>query len=141
MVDSATHAMTEVALGLSMSFFSLLILALLSFQLPQNSENGVVQQMQNSRPPTESTLQVSSHKGSSESSETPQLGFYFAGRLYDQTLASVEPDSFRADKPVIIAVSKSLPFADIMALRERANHPNLFITLLTEEWQQRLENL
>ena len=37
MQDTATQAMTEVALGLSMAFFALLILALISVTLPEES--------------------------------------------------------------------------------------------------------
>ena len=35
--DTSTQAMTEVALGLSMAFFSLLILALFSIGLPEQA--------------------------------------------------------------------------------------------------------
>lgn len=37
--DTSTQAMTEVALGLSMAFFCLLILALFSIGLPEQAPN------------------------------------------------------------------------------------------------------
>ncbi len=141
--DTSTQAMTEVALGLSMAFFSLLILALFSIGLPE--------QVQKNQPSLTNDEQLklagnsektSSNKTSNNSKQ--QYAFYLNGQFYDKQLNPLNSDNFarfETQQPLILAVQDSLPLIQIMALRKQINHPNLSITMLNQKWQTQLEKM
>ncbi|MFT6284665.1 MAG: hypothetical protein ACJAXM_001139 [Arenicella sp.] len=141
--DTSTQAMTEVALGLCMAFFCLLILALFSI--------GVPEQVQQEQPPLSDTgrlkLAASSGKTSlTKTDENPkqQYAFYFNGQFYDKQLKHLHIDNFsnfETQQPLILAVQDNLPLKHIMALRKQIHHPNLSITMLNQSWQTQLEKM
>jgi hypothetical protein len=147
--DTSTQAMTEVALGLSMAFFSLLILALFSIGLPEQAlQNEPVQKNQ---PPlnNDEQLKLASSNGKKSQSKTSvnekqQYAFYFNEQFYDKQLNRLSIDNFarfETQQPLILAVQDSLPLVQIMALRKQINHPNLSITMLNQTWQTQLEKM
>jgi hypothetical protein len=140
--DTSTQAMTEVALGLSMAFFSLLILALFSIGLPE--------QMKKDQPSlaSDEQLKLASNDTKTSTNKTSenkkqQFAFYFNGQFYDQQLNRLSSDNFDRfeTNPLILAVQDSLPLLQIMALRKQINHPNLSITMLNQKWQTQLEKI
>jgi len=147
--DTSTQAMTEVALGLSMAFFSLLILALFSIGLPEQTlKNAAVQNGQPSLNKDEQ-IKLVSNSGKSSSNKTSknpkqQYAFYFNGQFYNKQLKHLHIDnfsSFETQQPLILAVQDNLPLKHIMALRQQINHPNLSITMLNQSWQTQLEKM
>jgi hypothetical protein len=147
--DTSTQAMTEVALGLSMAFFSLLILALFSIGLPEQTQKNVpVQKNQPSFASDEQLKIVSNSKKKSSSKidqdNKQQYAFYFNGQFYDKQLKRLNSDNFArfdSQQPLILAVQDSLALIQIMALRKQINHPNLSITMLNQKWQTQLEKM
>jgi hypothetical protein len=141
--DTSTQAMTEVALGLSMAFFSLLILALFSIGLPE--------QMKKDQPSlaSDEQLKLASNDTKTSTNKTSenkkqQFAFYFNGQFYDQQLNRLSSDNFdrfETNHPLILAVQDSLPLLQIMALRKQINHPNISITMLNQKWQTQLEKI
>jgi len=141
--------MTEVALGLSMAFFSLLILALFSIGLPEQTQKN--QHLQKDQPSLAEDEQLklasNSEKPSQErtsGNKKQQYAFYFNGQFYDKHLNRLDIDNFsrfETQQPLILAVQDSLPLIKIMALRKQINHPNLSITMLNQKWQTRLEQM
>ena len=125
--------MTEVALGLSMAFFTLLIVALLSISLPKDSAF-------NESKHTPSGVELKNSEANKKSSET-QFAFYFHNQLYDQALSLRTIDSFPDHINLVIAVEPQLAFAEVFALRQKLNHPKLSMTTLNDAWQSRLEQL
>ena len=141
--DTSTQAMTEVALGLSMAFFCLLILALFSIGLPEQD-----QQNEPSLATDEQLKLAGNSEGSSSNkiseNKQQQYAFYFNGQFYDQQLNLFTIDSFarfETQQPLILAVQDSLPLIQIMAVRKQINHPNLSITMLNQKWQTQLEQM
>jgi len=141
--DTSTQAMTEVALGLSMAFFSLLILALFSIGLPEH-----VQKEQSSST-TDEQLKLAANTDKSSSNKAPvnnnqQYAFYFNGQFYDKQLNHLNINNFalfETQQPLVLAVQDSLPLIQIMAVRKQINHPNLSITMLNQTWQTQLEKM
>ncbi len=97
MNDTSSNAMTEVALGLSMAFFALLILSLISSMASthQVHNNQKVEQVELDASLEENSSHVVSTKAASEDSanESSQAKvssnlyvFYWKGRFYDQDL-------------------------------------------------------
>ena len=147
--DTSTQAMTEVALGLSMAFFSLLILALFSIGLPEQTQKK--QHLQKDQPSLAEDEQLKLASNSEKPSQKrtsgnkkQQYAFYFNGQFYDKQLNRLDIDNFsrfETQQPLILAVQDSLPLIKIMALRKQINHPNLSITMLNQKWQTRLEQM
>ncbi|MFT6992539.1 MAG: hypothetical protein ACJASL_004539 [Paraglaciecola sp.] len=141
--DTSTQAMTEVALGLSMAFFSLLILALFSIGLPE--------QTQKDQPSlaNDEHIKLTGNSGKTPTNPTSknkkqQYAFYFNGQFYDQQLHLLNINKvsrFDTQQPLILAVQDSLPLIQIMAVRKQINHPNLSITMLNQKWQTQLEKI
>lgn len=141
--DTSTQAMTEVALGLSMAFFSLLILALFSIGLPEQ-----LQKAPSSTATAEQLKLAANHEKSSSNktseNKNQQFAFYFNGQFYDKHLNRLNGDNFTrfdAQQPLILAVQDNLPLIQIMAVRKQINHPNLSITMLNQNWQTQLEKM
>ncbi|WP_293746188.1 hypothetical protein [uncultured Paraglaciecola sp.] len=141
--DTSTQAMTEVALGLSMAFFSLLILALFSIGLPDSTQK------------EEPSLTIDEQLTLADNNEKPsknqtaesrkqQYVFYFNQQFYDKQLTRLNIDNFsrfETQQPLILAVQDNLPLIKIMALRKQINHPQLSITMLDNKWQSQLEKM
>jgi len=141
--DTSTQAMTEVALGLSMAFFCLLILALFSIGLPEQALKNKPSLVTDEQLKLATNSEKSSTNKSSENKQQ-QYAFYFDGQFYDQQLKHLSVDNFsrfETQKPLILAVQDSLPLIQIMAVRKQINHPNLSITMLNQNWQTQLEKM
>ena len=147
--DTSTQAMTEVALGLSMAFFSLLILALFSIGLPEQTQKNVPAQKNQPSFASDEQLKIASNSKKQSSSKIDQnnkqqYAFYFNGQFYDKQLKRLNSNNFTrfdSQQPLILAVQDSLALIQIMALRKQINHPNLSITMLNQKWQTQLEKM
>lgn len=144
--DNNTQAMTEVALGLSMAFFSLLILALLSMTGEQISEQATTEQRQNTE-----AMQAQNRLSLSEQSEKtarqdPSLSsavqeqisfiFYYEGHYYDTTLDKYSPNDVDPDKTTVVAVMADLSFAEVMQVHKDFAHKAVQITAMDQNWEQ-----
>jgi hypothetical protein len=147
--DTSTQAMTEVALGLCMAFFCLLILALFSIGLPEQAQKNVPVQKNQPSFASDEQLKLASNSKKPSSSKIDQnnkqqYAFYFDGKFYDKQLKRLNSDNFErfdTQQPLILAVQDSLALIQIMALRKQINHPNLSITMLNQKWQTQLEKM
>jgi len=141
MQDTTTNAMTEVALGLAMAFFSLLIVTMISMTMSlqsPTSENleGIQDQ--------ETLSILSSKKNKTVKSDheiKQQFVFYYSGKLFDETLTVCSLHCIQQKEHLVIAVEKELNFNEVYELKIRLNHPNLSITTLNKAWIQRLSQL
>lgn len=144
--DTTTQAMTEVALGLSMAFFAILIVALLSMGVPpsEDAETGA-----QATPDTENKFSLvesrdtSEPQGSATASpeEQPQFVFLYEGNLYNSALKPFEAAMLEKSQPVYLAVPANAAMDEVIKVKARINHPNLSITLLNQAWKTRLEQL
>jgi hypothetical protein len=147
--DTSTQAMTEVALGLSMAFFSLLILALFAIGLPEQAQKNEPTQTSQPSLAKDEQLKLAGNSEKPSSSKASknnkqQYAFYFNGKFYDKHLTPLSIDNFarfETQYPLTLAVSDSLPLSQIMAVRKKINHPNLSITMLNQKWQTQLEQM
>ena len=141
MQDTTSTAMTEVALGLSMAFFTLLIVALLSMSVPKEKTTTEKLKTTTNIPDDLKNNQVidihmkNKHSGNS----TMQFAFYFKQKFYDSALVLRTIDSFSKEQTLIIAVDPNLAFAEVFALRQQINHPKLAITTSNNAWRTRLQ--
>jgi hypothetical protein len=147
--DTSTQAMTEVALGLSMAFFSLLILALFSIGLPAQTQKNEYMQKNPSSLTNNEQLKLAGNSPKTSPDKPPkrnkqQYAFYFNGQFYDKQSNLLHIDHFSrfdTQQPLILAVQDNLPLKQIMVVRKQINHPNLSITMLNQKWQTQLEKM
>lgn len=141
--DNTTQAMTEVALGLSMAFFAILIVALLSMGVPpsEDAETGA-----QATPDTENKFSLVESRNSAEPQnsaaspeEQPQFLFLYEGNLYNSALKPFEVAMLEKSQPVYLAVPANAAMDEVIKVKARINHPNLSITLLNQAWKTRLE--
>jgi hypothetical protein len=144
--DTSTQAMTEVALGLSMAFFSLLILALFSIGLPEQAQQKVPDKQSLG---IDEQLKLAGNNGKSTANKASEnkkqhYAFYFNGQFYDEQLKQLNINNFsrfEPQQPLILAVQDNLPLIQIMDIRKQINHPNLSITMLNQNWKTQLEKM
>jgi hypothetical protein len=140
MQDTTSSAMTEVALGLSMAFFTLLIVSLLSMSFPTKTVSNVTKLIDSMPKKSAVDIQIDCKNKSSSQNET-QFAFYFDDKFYDQSLALRSIDSFSSEKKLIIAVNPNLTFAEVFTLRQQVKHPKLSITVSNKAWHSRLQQM
>ncbi|MDX2366843.1 MAG: hypothetical protein QNK36_00270 [Colwellia sp.] len=140
MQDTTSSAMTEVALGLSMAFFTLLIVSLLSMGFPMKTDSNVTKLTDNIQKTSVIDIQIES-KHKTNSQDEIQFAFFFDDKFYDQSLALRSINSFSKHKNLIIAVNPNLTFAEVFTLRQQVKHPNLSITVSNKAWHSRLQQM
>lgn len=146
MQDTTSSAMTEVALGLSMAFFTLLIVALLSMSVPNENALKTVKVPEDLKENTAIKIKLEAINNNSENNlakdkSTAQFAFYFNNAFYDQSLTRRSIDSFSQEQALIIAVDPQLAFTDVFTLRQQINHPTLSITTSNSAWRARLQQI
>jgi len=148
MQDTTSSAMTEVALGLSMAFFTLLIVALLSLSVPKRSEVKTLNKVTSTRTndlknnETVAIKMTKQAKADTPPKDSPlQFVFYFKKKFYDETLTERSITSFAQDQTLIIAVDPTLTFAEVFSLKLKIKHPDFSLTVSSEAWRLRLQQL
>lgn len=145
MQDTTSSAMTEVALGLSMAFFTLLIVALLSMSVPKENFTKAISEIpedikKNEAINIKNNIKENNKDEAKQSNENDmQFAFYFNNKLYDKTLAIRTIESFTKNKALVIAVDPTLAFAEVFTLRQKIQHPQLSITTVNKAWNTRLQ--
>ncbi|PAJ75175.1 hypothetical protein CJF42_06705 [Pseudoalteromonas sp. NBT06-2] len=131
--NSTTQALTEVALALSMAFFSLLILTLISMGVPAKSK--LNQQLDK-----EKTIDViQDNKAKSDKAGSLKYVIYYHGDFYDAALKRIKPNKFNSQERLILAIESTLSISEVIAIKTQINNSNLSITTLNNEWLSRLE--
>ncbi|PKI02251.1 hypothetical protein [Glaciecola sp. 33A] len=139
--DQSTQAMTEVALALSMAFFSLLLLALVSIGVPQSTDN-TEQKMHTTVPAfvlTESTQTRQSAEGKKEPTEI-QYVFYYAATLYDQNLIQTQINKLNTMQKVILAMPMDTDVTQALTLQKKFKDFDLSLTIMDHEWLAAFES-
>lgn len=153
MQDTATQAMTEVALGLSMAFFALLILALISVTLPTSSQSEgkstieyEVKQKISISSEEDKNKQKNQAEVSKSANEIKQsVLLFWKGQYYDLELNQISLEIFIANfsskdqiEEVIVAVNPSLALNELLAIQKMFDGIPVQITMLSEQWQSTL---
>jgi hypothetical protein len=123
------NAMTEVALGLAMAFFAIFVLVLVSLGTPNNAE--VITTV-------EDLALVHSSEGRALNAEETFLIAY-QGRVMDQRLQPVSLDNIKG--PIVLGVMPNEPIERLLDLQNQHPQDLLAITMLDQQWQQRLKSL
>ncbi|WP_395342743.1 hypothetical protein PN836_001720 [Ningiella sp. W23] len=152
--DNTTQAMTEVALGLSMAFFALLILALLSMgagsvsqqPLANEASISVVQSLDTELADSQGKKEEVEESDASTGiiSENINYLFYFEGTYFDEQLnpitkltSAVDPS---AQSRLVVAVDPDLSFSQVMKVHQDFAQYGVQITSMDNNWLRALES-
>ena len=161
-VETDSQAMTEVALGLAMAFFAMMILAMMSMSMPRddvarlaisksypnNTFKEGVKVVANSKVTTggEGALQELQKDTAYENANDENIIIFYQGRYLDislqplnvATLGTNSSTNFSTTRRYILALSPDLSLSDALIARSKISSPNLTITQLDEAWMKRL---
>ena len=124
-----TNAMTEVALALSMAFFTVLVLALVSMGVPA----------MNVKPPQTNTVTLSAPGGIREIETDEVLLIYFASTLYNDRLEKI--NQLPKESKMIVAVPGTVSLEELIGLQIQFKNREFSITTLDTQWQERLKDI
>ena len=124
-----TNAMTEVALALSMAFFTVLVLALVSMGVPA----------MNVKPPQSNTVTLSAPGDIREIEADEVLLIYFASTLYNDRLEKI--NQLPTESKMIVAVPGTVSLEELIGLQIQFENRKFSITTLDEQWQERLKDI
>jgi 16S rRNA G1207 methylase RsmC len=152
MQDTSTQAMTEVALGLSMAFFALLIIALMSVALPPNTQADAVKisktassaakidvsnQVELSIQTTSKNKQAAVSSDNAAKQEHTIL-LYWGGQYFDTQQQLISIDEVLSKQNLIVAVSPQIPFKHLITIQTQFAGKQMRLTTLSEQWQNSL---
>ena len=121
MIGDTENPLTEVALALSMAFFSLMVLMLFAIT---NSSSGSAQQ----------TVKVDGPTSNEIKKESPTFLIFFNGKYFDETLQLAKPGNQDKEKPLFLAVMPDLDVRSMMDAMQKVNHPSPEVITLSNEW-------
>jgi hypothetical protein len=153
MQDTSTQAMTEVALGLSMAFFALLIIALMSVALPSKTQTDnasqvnkisatidVSNQIELSIQDSTQNNQTGSKRSNinAEDSQQQTVLLFWEGQFYDTQQQVVSINQIMANTELVVAVSPQIPFNQLIDIQKQFAGKQMRLTTLTTQWQTSL---
>ena len=121
MIGDTENPLTEVALALSMAFFSLMVLMLFAIT---NSSSGSAQQ----------TVKVDGPTSNEIKKESPTFLIFFNGKYFDETLQFAKPGNQDKEKPLFLAVMPDLDVRSMMDAMQKVNHPSPEVITLSQDW-------
>lgn len=138
--DHSTQAMTEVSLALSMAFFSLLLVALISIGVP---ESGDAEQAKAITVPefvlTETSPSAKDTQAANEVLATQYI-FHFDSKFYDQYLEEVDMSTLNIVQKLVIAMPTDTDVSQALALQKQFRGFDLSLTIMDDKWRAAFED-
>lgn len=128
MISNEGNPLAEVALALSMAFFSLMVLML--FSITQEQKNGE----------TNAKVDFQNSENNNDASRPDEILIIFSeGKFYDKNfnILNVEENS---NEKILLAVDPKSPMSDIMEATQLFQNRDLQLTTFSGDWQQRFKN-
>lgn len=157
MQDTSTQAMTEVALGLSMAFFALLIIALVSLTLP-NEDKDLEAELAatNTQTPNEAvdiseqmelTIENSQDHSKEDNLQTAaaqkqdSILLYWNDQFFTTQGNLVDFSELSSNNEFIVAVSPQISFNQLLAIQTKFSGRQMRLTRLSPQWQASLSQI
>ncbi len=135
MQDTSSNALTEVALGLSMAFFALLVLALVSMVMPK--QVGKTSQINDY---AVVDAKATADQDVEQTTNEALFLFYFHGQMVDENMSLREVDAIPSGQSVVLALDPSTSFEELIKVQQKLSHVDLQLTKLSDSWIRSLSN-
>jgi hypothetical protein len=159
--DTSTQALTEVALGLSMAFFALLIIALFSMTLPsqvsdelkKGHENTPLYKQdfsyevliaanankqntdkQGAEKRSGSTGNTGNTLSTGNKAQAPFIVLYWGGKYFDTNNRVLSIIDVQSRQNVIVAVDPQIPFEQLIDIQKAFAGKEMRLTRLSPDW-------
>jgi hypothetical protein len=149
MQDTSTQAMTEVALGLSMAFFALLIIALMSVAM--SNERAHVEAVSGVPSGKQENIDVSNQvslsiepktdnkdrnpANNSQAGDQQTILLYWEGQFFDTQKRPISYNSLPENENIVVAVSPHISFTKLIDVQTKFIGKQMRLTTLDEKWQ------
>ena len=128
------QAMTEVALGLAMAFFALMILSMVSMSIQRSPEaSKIVRSAQ-----VKAQTPDAGGENTTEINNQDVIIVFYQGRYLDANLEPINLDTLPSAQRYVLAFAPDLSFETVLSARGKISASNLIITELDPAWLQRL---
>ena len=128
MISNEGNPLAEVALALSMAFFSLMVLML--FSITQEQKNGE----------TNAKVDFQNSENNNDASRPDEILIIFSeGKFYDKNFNILNVEEHSNEK-ILLAVDPKSPMSDIMEATQLFQNRDLQLTTFSGDWQQRFKN-
>lgn len=136
------NAMTEVALALSMAFFSIMILAMVSMSAvhAEKPEREVSSEKAIAAKLASASSDTTDHAVARLSSDDT-LVIYHKGQFYNHEAAPLDPASLNRAQRIILALSPKTAMSEALQARARIATENLVVSMLNAEWLAVLDRI
>ncbi len=125
MIGDSENPLTEVALALSMAFFSLMVLMLFAITNTPNSSN-------------QQAVEVQTSAEAEAKKESPTYLIFYKGEYLNELLEPTNPAEQDPAKPLLLAVTPELDISSMMNAMQKITHPHPEVIILSQKWQQAL---
>ncbi len=122
------NAMTEVALALAMTFFSIMVLAMISMGVKQSGKTPAAGAMLAPAAPD------SAPAAAIATTSDDLIVVFHGGRFYGRDLKPLDPATIKPRERVLLALDPALPMGQAITARARVNVDNLIVSTLDERW-------
>ncbi|MFT5542234.1 MAG: hypothetical protein ACI97K_000492 [Glaciecola sp.] len=136
--DQSSQAMTEVALALSMAFFALFVLALIS--MGTTDENKTSQSAINNVEEVPEFVLVQSKKATIspavqlEDTIEKQFVFYYEGVFYDQNIEPTSAGVLDLKKKLVVAMPIDTDVSKALSLQQEFAKFDVALTVMDDKW-------
>ena len=128
MISNEGNPLAEVALALSMAFFSLMVLML--FSITQEQKNGE----------TNAKVDFQNSENNNDASRPDEILIIFSeGKFYDKNF-NILNVAENSNEKILLAVDPKSPMSDIMEATQLFQNRDLQLTTFSGDWQQRFKN-
>ena len=128
MISNEGNPLAEVALALSMAFFSLMVLML--FSITQEQKNGE----------TNAKVDFQNSENNNDASRPDEMLIIFSeGKFYDKNF-NILNVAENSNEKILLAVDPKSPMSDIMEATQLFQNRDLQLTTFSGDWQQRFKN-
>ena len=138
---SENNALVEISLALSMAFFSLMVLTMVSMGATQVQKKTIVTfstkglSIKNADP----TLAENSSVSNAQAVKPGKLAIYFRNQLYDAGLNPLAEHQLQSQKFKFLAVAPDLSMRQAISVRDRFGGDGLIVTTLDNAWLKSLK--
>ncbi len=132
---SQGNAMTEIALALSMGFFSMLVLTMVSLGAGMGEDDRGIAEMLTLVPSAED----SSRADQVDNDDT--IFIYFRGGYFSPDLAPLDPNGVASGGRVVLAVDPNLPMTTVMKAAAPFATGNFVVASLNVKWLETLRSM
>ena len=138
-MTSQNNALVEIALALAMTFFSIMVLAMVSMSVSGNHPKAKIPLITNANAgidvrPSSPPGKISSLSNGAMLIAPDEVIIFFDGKFYNADLKQVAETDINQPGTKFLAVNPSMPTVETVKIRKKFSSNSLVVTLLNDEW-------